>query len=207
MRFNQIIRAVPAIALMAAAGFTHAAPARGDAGSTYQEDRAACAQLSASDSRSACLQEAAAARQAMRSGQLAPSADMDYQRNAEQRCTVFREPMDRDACIARVKNGPVSGSVGGGGVLLEAQTQVPAGTPGAVPMPMRDGMDKPMPPHPDHKDKKKKDKKKDKKKKDKDGGKGPHKHGPKHGPDGKPEPRPMPEGGAQPMPPQPRPAS
>ena len=199
MRLNQIIRALPAIALMAAAGFTHAAPARGNAGSSYQDDRAACAQLSASDSRSACLAEAAAARQAMRSGQLTPAADMDFQRNAEQRCTVFREPVDRDACMARVKNGPVSGSVSGGGVLLEAQTQVPVGTPRAapIPMPMRDGMDKPMPPRPDHKDKKKKDKK-DKKK-----------HGPKHGPDGKPAPRPMPEGGAQPMPvpPAPRPAS
>lgn len=179
MRLNQIIRALPALALVAAAGLAQAAPARGDGGgSSYQEDRAACAQIAAPDSRAACIREAGAARQAERAGKLSLSADADYQRNAEQRCNVFREPVDRDACIARVKNGPASGSVSGGGVLLEAETLVPVATPGAKPMPMpapmRGEMEPPKPPK--------------------------HKHGPKHGPKAKPEPKPMPEGAPAPMP-------
>jgi len=177
MHLNPIIRALPAIALFVAAGAVHAAPAGGAAGSSYQEDRAACAQISSADSRAACIREAGAARQAARAGKLAPETDADYQRNAEQRCTVFREPVDRDACIARVKNGPVSGSVSGGGVLLEAETLVPVAGPAPRPMaePMPQAMDKPKPKH-KHK----------------------HKHGPKHGPDGKPGPK-------KPMPPQPMP--
>lgn len=175
MHFKPIIRAIPAIALFVAAGAVNAAPPSGATGTSFQEERAACAQISAPDSRAACIREAGAARQAARAGQLTPGAAADYERNAEQRCTVFREPVDRDACIARVKNGPASGTVSGGGVLLEAETPVPVGGSAARPMaePMPPAMNKPMPMMPQH--------------------------GPKHGPDGKPgpkkpmHPQPMPE--------------
>lgn len=70
--------------------------------------------------------EAAAARQAERQGQLggAQSADQ-YERNALARCQVFKTDDDRNSCVQRVRHGQVSGSVQGGGILMESTEQVP----------------------------------------------------------------------------------
>jgi hypothetical protein len=41
------------------------------------------------------------------------------------RCDVFKNEADRRSCVDRVKDGQVSGSVEGGGVLREYTEQVP----------------------------------------------------------------------------------
>lgn len=43
-----------------------------------------------------------------------------YQRNALARCNVFKGEVSQMACVARIENGPVAGSVQGGGTLYEA---------------------------------------------------------------------------------------
>lgn len=52
----------------------------------------------------------------------------EYQRNALKRCDVFKTDDDRRACVERVRQPQVSGSVQGGGMIREyTQTiQVPA---------------------------------------------------------------------------------
>lgn len=52
----------------------------------------------------------------------------EYQRNALQRCEVFKTDEDRRACVERVRQPQISGSVEGGGVIREyTQTvQIPA---------------------------------------------------------------------------------
>ena len=42
-----------------------------------------------------------------------------YERNAYARCGVFKTEIDQQACMARVKDGAVSGSVKDGGILRE----------------------------------------------------------------------------------------
>ena len=42
-----------------------------------------------------------------------------YERNAYARCSVFKTEIDQQACMARVKDGAVSGSVKDGGILRE----------------------------------------------------------------------------------------
>lgn len=92
--------------------------------SHYQQERAACAQVSEA-SRAACIREAGAAAQAARNGQLTSPGDSTYERNATARCEVFKNEQDRSDCQKRVRSNPVSGSVEGGGVLREATTIVP----------------------------------------------------------------------------------
>lgn len=59
----------------------------------------------------------------------------EFERNALRRCEVFKNDDDRSACVARVQQPKLSGSVQEGGVLREyTQTvQVPA-KPAAAPM-------------------------------------------------------------------------
>ena len=69
--------------------------------------------------------EAAAARQAEREGKLGGrNGDDQYQRNAVARCEVFKNEADKRSCAARILNGQASGSVQGGGLLLEHSEQV-----------------------------------------------------------------------------------
>ena len=91
---------------------------------SYQQERAACAQVPEA-SRAACIREVGAAAQAARNGQLTSPGDNTYERNATARCEVFKNEQDRSDCHKRVRNNPVSGSVEGGGVLREATTIVP----------------------------------------------------------------------------------
>ncbi|WP_370678991.1 hypothetical protein [Comamonas sp. GB3 AK4-5] len=70
--------------------------------------------------------EAAAARQAERQGQLGgPQSANQYERNAMARCQVFKADTDRHSCEQRMRHGHVSGSVEGGGMLMEYTEQVP----------------------------------------------------------------------------------
>ncbi len=66
---------------------------------------------------------AAAAEQARSKGGIQPGDH--FQRNALARCDVFKNEADRHSCVDRVKDGQVSGSVEGGGVLREYTEQVP----------------------------------------------------------------------------------
>ena len=111
---------IPAALLLCAA----AAQAAPDARSQYSEERAACASVPA-ESRAACVREAGAAAQASRAGQLSSANTSAYEQNAIARCAVFKTPMDRSDCEARVRSdATLSGSVEGGGVLREAVTPV-----------------------------------------------------------------------------------
>lgn len=56
------------------------------------------------------------------------SAMNDYERNALRRCEVFKNAEDRAACVARVRQPSLSGSVESGGVIRHS-TQ-----PGHMPM-------------------------------------------------------------------------
>ena len=70
--------------------------------------------------------EAAAAREEARRGRLGDGQSANqYERNAFARCQVFKTDVDRHACAERVKQGAVSGSVEGGGILRESTVQVP----------------------------------------------------------------------------------
>lgn len=138
-RFAIAPRILSAACLIAACAAAQAAPAdAAGARERYQQDRQACMSGATAQSRDTCLKEASAALQAARSGQLdsQDAAANGYSRNALQRCEVFKTPVDRDACVARVRSGTQDGSVAGGGILMEATTQVPATPqPGAGAMP------------------------------------------------------------------------
>lgn len=124
MRLIHLARCLP-VALLAVAGAAHSA---GDnfRSSTYQQDRAACAQISSAESKAACIHEAGAAQQAARTGQLTSVQPGNYENNAMQRCSSFTEAADKTACMDRVRGGATEGSVSGGGVLRETTTTVPA---------------------------------------------------------------------------------
>ncbi|MBK0112870.1 hypothetical protein IAE24_13000 [Delftia sp. S65] len=75
------------------------------------------------DRRDPAQHEAAAVQEQSRRGGV-QSGD-HFQRNAVARCDVFKNEGDRRSCVERVKDGQVSGSVEGGGVLREYTEQVP----------------------------------------------------------------------------------
>ena len=101
--------------------------------------------------------EAAAVAAEQRRGQgpvNPPGMGMDeLQRNAVRRCDIFKTELDRSACVARVQQPQLSGSVEGGGVIREyTQTiEVPAAPPAQhphmmqQPMPHAPMMQQPMP--------------------------------------------------------------
>jgi hypothetical protein len=75
----------------------------------------------------------------------------DYTLNSVQRCSVFKTPEDRRACLDRMqKPTSVQGSVDGGGELREYtyQVQMPAAAPAPAPAPMRMDAPPPQPPMP-----------------------------------------------------------
>ena len=119
MRFSlstsAALRAIPVALLMgfatvgAQAAKSHAAPSEAGCSSQNQQ---------------ICQREAAAARQAGRSGQLTAPDSQAQERNAMARCAVFKTDEGRSDCEARVRNARSSGSVNGGGELLEATTPV-----------------------------------------------------------------------------------
>ncbi|MDA8445652.1 hypothetical protein [Paracidovorax valerianellae] len=108
--------------LAAAAGAAHAAPDE-SARARYERDRQACLSGNTQQSQAVCLQEAGAALESSRAGQLTDAGAPTQQNNAVERCDVFKTPDDRAACLDRVKGqGAVSGSPAAGGVLRESTT-------------------------------------------------------------------------------------
>lgn len=68
--------------------------------------------------------EAAAAKAEAQRGRLDDGQGLSqYQRNAYARCSVFKTEVDQQACMARVKDGAVSGSVQDGGILREVTVE------------------------------------------------------------------------------------
>ena len=53
----------------------------------------------------------------------------EYQRNALKRCEVFKTDDDRRACVERVRQPQISGSVEGGGVIREYTQTLPVTPP------------------------------------------------------------------------------
>ncbi|HJV51282.1 MAG TPA: hypothetical protein VJ652_07480 [Noviherbaspirillum sp.] len=91
----------------------------------YQRERAACDR---SQDRTACLREAAAARDAAQHGQL-DQAQPDYERNALARCDALPQA-ERDACRRRARGeGEMRGSVSGGGIYREYKEITLPGNP------------------------------------------------------------------------------
>ncbi|MBQ0133190.1 MAG: hypothetical protein KBT18_13750 [Comamonas sp.] len=78
--------------------------------------------------------EAAAVRQEHRHGKGPAHADQmtDLQRNALRRCDVFKTNEDRMACVERVRQPQISGSVESGGIIREYTQTVRVDAP---PMP------------------------------------------------------------------------
>jgi len=99
-----------------------------DASGIYQQERAACLNGQSQQDQATCLKEAGAARGEAKRGNLNDGAT-SYQQNAQMRCNAL-PPADYDDCIRRAQGqGTVSGSVGGGGVVKETVTIVPAPMP------------------------------------------------------------------------------
>ncbi|MEQ6434519.1 hypothetical protein V8Z74_05630 [Comamonas sp. w2-DMI] len=70
--------------------------------------------------------EAAAVKEEARRGRLGDGKSASqYEQNALARCNVFKTDLDRQACVGRIQNGQTSGSVEGGGTLMEYTQQVP----------------------------------------------------------------------------------
>jgi hypothetical protein len=70
--------------------------------------------------------EAAAVKEEVRRGRLGDGQSASqYEQNAVARCSVFKTDLDRQACVGRIRNGQTSGSVEGGGTLMEYTQQVP----------------------------------------------------------------------------------
>lgn len=72
--------------------------------------------------------EAAAVAGEQKRGAGSNAQGLDYERNALNRCEIFKTADDRNACVERVRQPQISGSVEGGGLIREyTQTvQVPA---------------------------------------------------------------------------------
>lgn len=123
--FHRLIRLAPAALLLAGAAAVQAAP-DASARERYQQDRQACLSGQTQQAQAVCLQEAGAALQESRAGNLARASGDARAANATQRCDAFQNAEDRSACVDRVRGqGTTSGSVMGGGVLRESVTTVP----------------------------------------------------------------------------------
>lgn len=75
------------------------------------------------DRRDPAQHEAAAVREQARHGGI--QSGSNFQNNAMARCDAFKNDGDRRSCLDRVRDGQISGSVEGGGVIREYTEQVP----------------------------------------------------------------------------------
>jgi hypothetical protein len=91
----------------------------------FQQERAYCLSGKSQQDRATCLTEANNAYAEARRGALNNSgAGANLSQNATERCKA-QPPADQDACVRRVTGaGNTEGSVKGGGVLRETETQV-----------------------------------------------------------------------------------
>jgi hypothetical protein len=100
-----------------------------DQNATIEKERTDCMSGQSQQDRATCMREAGAAKQESQRGKLRDSGD--YQTNASKRCDSLPAAEKAD-CERRAKGeGSVSGSVGGGGVVRELVTPVPAGQGGS----------------------------------------------------------------------------
>lgn len=92
----------------------------------YQQERAVCMSGSSNQDRATCLQEAGAALQEARRGNLSTGNANDLGHNRSVRCDAL--PMqDREDCTLRMQGqGSASGSAQQGGILRELARPVPA---------------------------------------------------------------------------------
>ena len=96
-----------------------------DASGSYQSEVQACMSGNTQQDRETCLKEARNAAAEKNRGRL-ETYGMNEQ-HAMARCDVHTASDDRAACQARVMGmGNVEGSVEGGGLIREIQTQVPS---------------------------------------------------------------------------------
>lgn len=97
-------------------------PAVAEIEARYKQDRAKCLSGISNQDQSTCLQEATAARDAAKRGQL-DDGDARYRRNAKVRCEALTGDEARD-CLDRMKGGGTrSGSAQGGGLYRESVTR------------------------------------------------------------------------------------
>lgn len=95
-----------------------------DAEARYRQEMAVCNSGQSQQDLATCRREAVNALAAARRGQLTASP-ADPAVNATQRCNMV--PTDqREDCVDRITRGDTTGSVGGGGILREYTTIVPA---------------------------------------------------------------------------------
>ncbi|MGE3349310.1 MAG: hypothetical protein AB7I35_17920 [Ramlibacter sp.] len=127
MQANRLIlRGLAATALVAlgtSAAFAAGARAPSAAQERYQQERAVCLSGQSQQDRATCLREAGAAYAQARKGDLASTGSTDYEANALARCNA-QPPADRDACVLRIRQGTVQGSVNGGGLIREVEVPV-----------------------------------------------------------------------------------
>jgi hypothetical protein len=122
--FRQPFRtAALAAALLMAASMTCAADG-GRPASTVGQERQNCVDGNTSQDRATCLREAGAAKQESQRGNLRDTGD--YSGNASKRCDTLPPDQKADCERRSMGEGSVSGSVGGGGVVRELVTPVPA---------------------------------------------------------------------------------
>jgi len=96
-----------------------------EAQARYQKERAACISGQSHQDRATCLQEAGAAMQEARHGNLGGGMGQ-YEQNQLRRCDVHPAE-DREDCLRRMRGeGTISGSVEGGGIYRELRTTTPA---------------------------------------------------------------------------------
>lgn len=96
-----------------------------DASGNAKSEMAACNSGKTQQDRAACLREVRNANAEKRAGKL--GTGIDFMANAMKRCEIFKESEDQAACRARVEGqAKLDGSVGGGGVLRQSETTVPA---------------------------------------------------------------------------------
>ena len=100
-----------------------------DQNATIQKERADCMNGNSQQDRATCMREAGAAKQESQRGNLRDSGD--YQANASKRCAALPAAEKADCERRASGEGSVSGSVGGGGVVRELVTPVPAGQAGS----------------------------------------------------------------------------
>jgi hypothetical protein len=87
----------------------------------YQKDRTACMRGQTNQDRATCLQEAKAAYDEARKGNLNAGAD-DYMRNELARCEPL-PPSDRRECVRRIRGrGTAEGGVMEGGIYRRIET-------------------------------------------------------------------------------------
>lgn len=97
---------------------------QGGAGSTIAQERQNCMDGKTNQDRATCLREAGAAKQEANRGNLRDTGD--YNKNASKRCDTLPPDQKADCERRSMGEGSVSGSVGGGGVVRELVTPIPA---------------------------------------------------------------------------------